>query len=129
MDIYIAHNMEARDWLRSDVVPVLQAAGHTVTSQWILEDPYSLPRSENAEQDLADIDRADILLMFIDPFADKPGKGKWVEWGYAMGSGCKAMLIGSDSSCVFCHHPSVIRATDINSAIDLLAYLEQRQGR
>lgn len=104
MKIYLAHNYAARGWLQQ-VVPMFEVAGHEITSRWL----YSVKNvdKDDAEMDLEDIFNSDALILFTEQFGETPGKGKFVELGYATGlqqfspAGYKVVLIGKDTSCVF----------------------------
>lgn len=103
MKIYLAHNFAARLVLRP-VVERLTQLGHEVTSRWITDDAHVLESTaaQNARDDLDDVDRADALVIFTDQFAERPGRGKFVELGYAMGKGKRIYLCGvPDPTCVF----------------------------
>jgi nucleoside 2-deoxyribosyltransferase len=107
MKIYIAHNYAARQMLAETVVPILTGIGHTITSRWITDSDHGDVNDQCAQAliDLQDIDRADGLLFFTVNFGNRPGKGKYVELGYAMASCKKVFLFGEDDSCVFYHLP------------------------
>lgn len=102
MKIYIAHNYGARIVLR-DVIPQLEAMGHQITSRWVTDDAHDTINGANARADLDDIDRADAVLLFVDQWGDRPGKGKYVELGYAIGIRKRVILIGKDDGCIFYH--------------------------
>lgn len=113
MKIYIAHNYAARQDLRL-VVSALLRYGHEITSRWITDDSIvDGLDAKTARMGLDDIDRAYALLLFTDNFGDRPGKGKYVELGYAIASGKKIFLIGQDTSCVFYHLPHLVRIQDL----------------
>lgn len=113
MKIYLAHNFKARWWLQ-DYKRMLEAFGHIVTSRWITqyypEEKYRTPedRQKAAREDLEDINAADALILFTDQYGDTPGKGKFMEFGYALALGKKIYIHGQDKSCVFYHLPGVI---------------------
>jgi nucleoside 2-deoxyribosyltransferase len=110
MKIYLAHNFKARWWLR-DYIKLLELKGHQVTSTWITDDAHidSKNKEESALVDLEDIDRADCLILFTDQYGERPGKGKFLEMGYALGKGKQVYIHGQDvQSSVFYHLPQVI---------------------
>jgi hypothetical protein len=118
MKIYIAHNYAARQMLAYSVVPILTDLGHVITSRWITDYPNHDDGSNQTQQaliDLVDIDLADALLFFTHNYGNLPGKGKYVELGYAIGLNTgntgmkKIFLFGTDDSCVFYHLPNLIR--------------------
>jgi hypothetical protein len=50
----------------------------------------------------------------VDQFGPRPEKGKYVELGYAIGTGKKIFLCGFDTSCVFYALPQCIRVRTLN---------------
>lgn len=120
MKVYLAHNFGAREWLRDQVNPLVESAGHIVTSRWVTDDVHCLPRQQNAVDDVEDLRSTSTVIVFVDQFSDRPGKGKFVEWGLAIGFGKQVILVGSDESCVFYHLPNMRRAATIEEAIQLI---------
>ena len=122
MKIYVAHNFAARDRLRGVLVPL--QVRHEVTSRWIYDDSHLAKglSAESARDDVDDIERADALLIFVDQFGERPGKGKFWEWGFAFGLGKEIIIVGEDSACIFfhLHDPLIRRFTTFHEA---LAYL------
>jgi nucleoside 2-deoxyribosyltransferase len=122
LKIYLAHNFAARDTLRSLIVPFLEQEGHEVTSRWITGDlvTYECNAELAAVHDLEDIERADTLILFTDQYGNKPGKGKFIELGYAIRAGKRIILVGDDlESCVFYHLPTIRKVRTIEVAIAL----------
>lgn len=116
MRLYLAHNIAARKSLRP-VCSALESKGHTITSRWITDDAHILESmaEQSALADLADIDRSDALVLFTDQYAERPGRGKFVELGYALGKGKKVYLCGSpDPSCVFYRLPGLTRVSRVD---------------
>lgn len=113
MKIYLAHNFAARDVLIPTIV-LLERIGHEVTSTWITDDSHidRFNKEKSALVDLIDIDRADAIVLYTDQYADRPGKGKFFELGYALAKGKQCYIIGRDDSCVFYALPSVTRIQD-----------------
>lgn len=108
MRIYIAHNFEARIELRK-TVELLESLGHTVTSRWIKDDSiFERSMIVNSLYDISDIICSDVLIFFSDNYGDKPGKGKYVELGYALAKGKRIFIVGqNNNSCIFyslCEH-------------------------
>lgn len=112
MRLYVAHNFAARERLRALIVPRLEAAGHVVTSRWITDDTNQMS-PEWAQKDLADVRAADALLIYLDNAGDTPGRGKWVEMGYALALGLPVFAIGCDARNIFALHPSVVQIESI----------------
>lgn len=121
MNIYIAHNFAARLMLRESVVPYFEGRGHFVTSRWIKDDEHVQGSGEFcALSDLEDIDKCSTLILYIDQYSDRPGKGKWFEFGYALRAGKRIILIGEDRSCVFVNLPTVRIVKSIEEAVPLI---------
>ena len=99
MKFYIAHNYAAKNMLLTDIVPLLEAKGHTITADW-LRNPHN-DRSQVAQRnyaliDLADIKRADALIYFCDELGWTPGRGKHIEFGAAYQMSKPIYVIGGD---------------------------------
>ncbi len=125
MKVYIAHNFAARDWLREQILPQFQAAGLEVTASWITDDSHlhSKNKRQSAMVDAADIDAAEAIVLFTNQFADRTGKGKFWELGYAYACDKHCMLIGQDDSCVFYTMPGMHRFASVDEVIAELVYL------
>ena len=111
MKVYLAHNYAAKELLRP-IKKALEAAGIIVTSRWIdanPDNPYDpITMREEAEKDVADVLRADAIVLFTDNFGDRPGRGKYVELGMAIGFEKRMLLVGHEhSGCVFYHLPQM----------------------
>ncbi len=128
MKVYLAHNYAARWWLK-DYVVLLESLGHFVTSLWITDDSQHNDLEEDrAKMDLRNIDEADALILFTDQYTDKPGKGKFIEFGYALAKGKLVFIHGRDvSSSVFYHLPQV-RVLKLISDINDIDYLALRDS-
>jgi nucleoside 2-deoxyribosyltransferase len=122
MKIYLSHNLCARKWLREAVMPLLHRDGHTITSGWLSHEGYNnAPDSDvQALGDLADVDKADCLLMWAEQYGQRPGRGKYVELGYAHARGKRIVLVGNEPFCVFFKLPDVEVVRDIEAARELL---------
>ena len=125
MKVYLAHNFIAKGWLSGMIVPKLEAIGIEVTSRWITRDvgepPYSSELQKTESQwDVEDIERADVLVLFTDQVGHNPGRGKYVEFGFALGLNKTIVLCGREENCVFYHLPGLIKVLDIYGLIDQL---------
>jgi nucleoside 2-deoxyribosyltransferase len=113
MKIYVAHNFAARNELARKALAMLDRMGHEVTSRWITDDTHTASSEDqnrkSAMADLEDIDRADAILLFVDQVGSTPGRGKWVEFGYAYAKGKRCYLYGVCTQCIFIHLPGVYR--------------------
>ena len=94
--IYIAAPWELRDHAIG-VMDKLERRGHVVTSRWLkvmLEGGH-----ETAVLDLADVARADILLLINTPEWLRRGSGgRHVEFGYALALGHELVVLGTRSN-------------------------------
>lgn len=108
MRFYLAHNYAAKEWLKENIVPILEREGHMVTSRWLhqTEAPHG-ERASYALRDLEDIHRADHLLLFGNNFGERPGRGKYFEFGYAYSNGKLISVIGEQRECCFYELPGV----------------------
>lgn len=123
MKIYLAHNFKARVWLR-DYKKFLELKGHEVTSRWLTQsyppDRTAYEEQQAALENLEDIDRADTLILFVDQYGDSPGKGKFMEFGYALAKGKKIYIHGQDKhSSVFYYLPQIRVLNLISDLADL----------
>lgn len=112
MKIYLAHNFAAREWLPT-VVAQLTEVGHESTGRWIFDDSHVGVSQHAACTDLNDIERSNVLVLFVDQFGSTPGKGKYVEFGYAYALGKQIILVGEDTNNVFYALPGVTRVKDV----------------
>ena len=121
MNIYVAHNFSAREWL-PEVVHKIKVVGHHVTSTWIFDDAHAAggSRLSSAKVDLADIDQSSCIVLFVDQYGETPGKGKYFELGYAYAQQKRIILVGKDESCVFYWLPGIQRVADVEELIELL---------
>jgi len=122
MKIYIAHNFEARRFLREHTLPFYEKNGHQVTSRWITDDAHLEASKEalSAVHDLEDIDSAGALILFSNQFGERPGKGKFFELGYAVRSGKICIVIGDDRSCIFYNLPNIRHAKNMEDSLKYL---------
>jgi hypothetical protein len=117
--IYLAHNFAARESLRLNVIPVLEKAGHEVTSTWITDDSHLHEHSgmQSAVIDLADIERAGAIVFFSEQYGLLPGRGKFVELGYAIRAGKIVIIVGENDGCVFYTLPTIRWAKDVEGVL------------
>jgi hypothetical protein len=116
--VYVAARFDTRDRLLEEVVLPLHAAGHEVTSKWLLAasdepvlDADDLAKDVSAgvvpgTECLDDIKRADAVVVFTD--APSSTGGYHVEFGYALGLGKRIEVVGPPLN-VFHALPSVTR--------------------
>lgn len=81
--------------------------GWECTARWVYGGETGLKRNAIAMIDLADVDKADALIVLSKPHGTLvTGGGRWVEFGYALARGKECYVIGHYEN-VFCHHPLV----------------------
>lgn len=109
MKLYLAASSadidRARRW-RDQLV----AAGITVTSTWIENisqvgdaNPRGAARSKRSEwsvDDLIQVDNSDTLWLLAPP-ADKPTRGAWLEFGYAVAKRLAVVSSGDTKQSIF----------------------------
>lgn len=122
MKVYLAHNFLARSMLRAVVHQLKSNYSITVTSRWISDDSHTVTGSaeQSAIADIHDIEDADAVFLFIDQYGERPGRGKWWEFGFAVARGIPVYLIGRDLGCVFSHLPEswgVYRYLELEPAV------------
>lgn len=120
--IYLAHNSAARDGLLMVVAKsVLEGQGHEVTSTWISE--LMETACEGAQQNLADINRSDALILFTDQVGEEPGRGKFTEFGYALAKGKMCFVCGNENdSNVFYFLPQVTKLKTLDELAGWVNY-------
>lgn len=125
MTYYLAHNFAARDYIKNEIIPKLSAAGHTTSSRWLYNDlhvdvgPHQ--QKTSATEDLEDVEVAHGLILFTDNMGERPGRGKYVELGYALALGKQVVLCGSPESrrtCVFYYLPQVQSVDNIEEFLN-----------
>ena len=84
----------------------LQALGHVITSRWMrpdadhvapcgLSEEVAYPeRQRFALEDLEDLRHSDCLVLMGEPARNTSRGGRLVEFGIALGLGCRVMVIG-----------------------------------
>lgn len=86
---------------------ILKACGFEITSRWVYGGEDGLSREQIAMLDLADVDRADIVVSFTEPEGSyNRGGGRHTEFGYALAKNKRMVLIGPREQ-VFHHHAAV----------------------
>lgn len=122
MKIYLAHNLAAKNYLNSEIVPKLVAKGHEITSRWLGEETSGKDSDykpelmkEFCDKDLEDICNANCLILFCDQLGSTPGRGKFIELGFGIakekwypGEGIKIYVVGKDcNESVFFFHDNI----------------------
>ncbi len=119
MNVYIAHNFEAKNWLKNVIVPLFENAGHFVTSRWIKEDLHVLLSyaTQGAIEDIEDINAASDFVLFVDQWGERAGRGKYFELGYAIRAGKRCIIVGDNRDCVFYNLPNIRKFKFIEEVI------------
>lgn len=105
--IYIAHNFEARGWIKNEILSLIPRE-IKVTSRWLTStyptkeeqlamgiEKYKQLRQQHGAEDLADLLDADEIVFFAEQYRDRTGKGKHFELGYAHASALEVSIIGA----------------------------------
>jgi hypothetical protein len=124
--LYLAARYSRRDEMRK-VAAHLHTEGFSVTSRWLFEDkPLNtklgddsvLFYADTAQIDIDDIDRADTIMFFSeDPHVGTPRGGRHVEYGYALGTGKRLVVIGGAEN-IFHYLPAVLHFPNVQSFIE-----------
>lgn len=122
--IYLAARIALRYQMRN-VKRVIEEAGHTVTSRWIIgphsdihNDEYPMPPEQCCAIDIEDVRAADILMPYTDePKTFQLGGGRHVEFGIAIERGMRIMAIGPKGEHVFHYHSGIEFYPDIYAAL------------
>lgn len=143
--VYLAAPYSARDKMRQ-IRRILQNYGWVVTSSW-LDDTHPLrpgvintaPEQSDeyaaarVAQDLADIDEADVLMLFTSawvttyfsvPFESTLSGGRHVETGYALAKGKRVVLVGQPEN-IF--HRGLPASDNFAEAERLLRYVPESE--
>src|SRR5712671_6939648 len=113
MKIYLAANFAAKEKMR-EFFNKLNLINHLVTSSWIdcnYDTEKETPDKEQAIIDnLKNLEESDCLILFVDQLGKIPGRGKYIEFGYALAIGMTIYVVGQDSEeSIFFFHPFVMR--------------------
>lgn len=107
MKIYIAGRYTNLALLKEES-KIFEASGHEVTSSWLDNAEDKLTFKDIAILDLQDIDRADAVCLYTEPYGTPvPGGGRMVEFGYGMGKGKQMFIVGPLEN-IFHWHPNVM---------------------
>lgn len=123
MKVYLAarypHMAKMVEW-----AGVLEASGHTITSQWIkgAEEQAGMTEHQKAVMDLDDVAEADVLISEVHPYGYQfQGGGRHVEYGYALAMGKIILNVGDGSGeNVFHRLDSVVTVPSIEAAVSYL---------
>lgn len=133
MNIYIATKFENKKGF-DKARKLLEAAGHTITHDWTVEDASKVEESER-EQYLAECavrDLEGVMAAHVVVFLAHPKMaGALVELGFALGQGKPCVLIDTEKKgvqdCIFYHLPDsglVLKQPSIEAAVQYLTAAE-----
>jgi len=121
MKIYIAApypQIDSARHMRDDLV----ARGYVVTARWL--DERSILNDEWAQNDLADLDAADVLVLINDDeWANRGTGGRHTELGYALALHMPVVLLGSRTQ-IFHYLKQIRVVADFDALITALEILE-----
>lgn len=119
MKIYVAARYARREEVLRDVVPILEADGHEVTSRWLCKD--TKPSRGEADICLEDIRRSDAVLVLTEAmwYRATTGGGRWFEAGYAHALEMRVIFVGPPE-IVFCYLGNVEIRADLKQVRELL---------
>jgi nucleoside 2-deoxyribosyltransferase len=104
--VYLAARFSDRHYMEL-VADRLKTHGFEITSRWVYGGEEGLTREQIAVLDIDDVDTADAVISFTQPFGTMTkGGGRHVEFGYGMARGKRLILIGEREN-VFHHFPGV----------------------
>lgn len=106
MKIYLASRYSRREEMEGYANRLIEA-GFEVVSRWVYGGEEGKTDEEIALFDLEDVERADLVLSFTEPYrSSNIGGGRHVEFGYALALGILVDIVG-EKETVFHHHPKV----------------------
>lgn len=123
MRIYLAGRYGRREELQ-EYGAELERLGHEITSRWLSGD-HEDRRGEarDAEEDIADVRRAELLLSFTESPRSGSGRGgRHVEFGFALALGKRLALVGPQEN-VFHTLPGLSQFADWPAARDYFQQL------
>jgi nucleoside 2-deoxyribosyltransferase len=89
------------------LAPEFEKIGWKIVARWVFGGEEGLTRTDIALLDLEDVDKADAIILFTEPYGSpQTGGGRFVEFGYALGHGKTCIIVGEYEN-VFAHHPAV----------------------
>lgn len=140
MKVYLAARYSRRLEL-AGYARELRDLGIEVTSRWLLglhDTPPEGVAPEGvehwrwcAEDDIADVDAADVLVALTEPEGNVVGRGRGgrhVELGYAIARG-KAVIVVAHRENVFCCLPQITFAPSWGEAVDCLVAADEAMTR
>lgn len=120
MKIYIASRYGRREEMELHAADITEQ-GHTVTARWVYGGEDGLDLEAIANLDVEDVDRADAVLTFTEPYGSaNVGGGRHWELGYGYGTNKLCIVVGP-LEIVFHHLPNLKRFASLKQALRYLA--------
>jgi len=118
--VYLAHNFSASSFLKDQVVPALRERNVIVCSTWIYQEEANGNEQYWAIRCLEEVCRCDVFIIFAEQVGTVPGRGKYVEFGYALARNKPVIVIGDKLDCIFYHYPQIMKVATLKDALDIL---------
>lgn len=107
VSIYLASLYSRREEMEENAIKLMNEYGYEITSRWVFGGEEGFSEEEIAIFDLEDVDAADTIIAFSQPYGTLyKGGGRNVELGWAMAKGKRCIVIGEREN-VFMWHPLV----------------------
>lgn len=107
VSIYLASRFGRREEMEQIALDLMNAYGYDITARWVFGGEEGLTREDIALLDIEDVDKADTIVAFTEPYGtDFKGGGRYVELGYALAKNKRTVIIGEREN-VFCWHPNI----------------------
>lgn len=107
VSIYLASLYARREEMEQHALLLMNAHGYDITSRWVFGGEVGFSLEEIAIFDLEDVDSADTIVAFSEPYGTMyKGGGRNVELGYALAKDKRCVLIGEREN-VFMSHPKI----------------------
>lgn len=105
--IYLASLYSRIEEMEAHALRLMNDYGYDITSRWVFGGEEGFTREAIAIFDLEDVDAADTIVAFSEPYGTYyKGGGRNVELGWAMAKNKRCVLIGEREN-VFMDHPMI----------------------
>jgi nucleoside 2-deoxyribosyltransferase len=106
VSIYMAAKYARRDEMEQIAIALMNHHGYNITSRWVFGGEEGKTNEEISIFDLEDVAAADTVVNFTEYPNMYTTGGRHVEYGYAIATGKRLVVIGPREN-VFHHHPTV----------------------